>query len=60
MQTSYLTKATTRLTAEARLADPVDFDAITTGTDVTVSVSIVDTEGVEVVHCDITTWVTPK
>ncbi|OCH80555.1 MULTISPECIES: hotdog fold domain-containing protein [Gordonia] len=60
MQTRYLTKATTRLTAEARLADPVDFDAITTGTDVTVSVSIVDTEGVEVVHCDITTWVTPK
>ncbi|ATD71988.1 MULTISPECIES: hotdog fold domain-containing protein [Gordonia] len=60
MQTSYLTKATTRLTAEARLADPVDFGAITTGTDVTVSVSIVDTKGVEVVHCDITTWVTPK
>ena len=60
MQTAYLTKATTRLTAEARLADDVDFDAITTGTDVTVSVSIVDTKGVEVVHCDITTWVTPK
>ena len=60
MQTRYLTKATTRLTAEARLADPVDFDAITAGTDVTVSVSIVDTKGVEVVHCDITTWVTPK
>ncbi len=60
MQTAYLTKATTRLTAEARLADDVDFDAITTGTDVTVSVSIVDTKGVEVVHCDITTWVTPR
>ena len=60
MQTSYLTKATTRLTAEARLPDPVDFDAITAGTDVTVSVSIVDTRGVEVVHCDITTWVTPN
>ncbi|ANY24691.1 MULTISPECIES: hotdog fold domain-containing protein [Gordonia] len=59
MQTSYLTKATTRLTAEARLAEPVDFGAITAGTDVTVSVSIVDTKGVEVVHCDITTWVTP-
>lgn len=59
MQTSYLTKATTRLTAEARLTEPVDFGAITAGTDVTVSVSIVDTKGVEVVHCDITTWVTP-
>lgn len=60
MQTSYLTKATTRLTAEARLAEPIDFDAITEGTDVTVSVAIHDTHGVEVVHCDITTWVTPK
>ncbi|WP_439029790.1 hotdog fold domain-containing protein [Gordonia terrae] len=60
MQTSYLAKATTRLTAEARLAEPVDFDSITAGTDVTVSVRITDTKGAEVVHCDITTWVTPK
>lgn len=60
MQTRYLAKATTRLTAEARLAEAVDFDALTEGTDVTVSVSITDTARVEVVHCDITTWVTPK
>ncbi len=58
MHTQYLAKANTRLTAEARLAD-IDFDAITTGTDVTVSIEIRDTEGTEVVHCDITTWVTP-
>ena len=44
------------------VADPAGQERTfwTTGTDVTVSVSIVDTEGVEVVHCDITTWVTPK
>ncbi|ASR04594.1 MULTISPECIES: hotdog fold domain-containing protein [Gordonia] len=60
METRYLAKATTRLTAEARLAEPIDLATITEGTDVTVSVSIVDTKGVEVVHCDITTWVTPK
>ncbi len=59
MQTQYLAKATTRLIAEARLAEPVDFATLTEGTDVTVSVSVTDTKGVEVVHCDITTWVTP-
>ncbi|MCH5644705.1 MULTISPECIES: hotdog fold domain-containing protein [unclassified Gordonia (in: high G+C Gram-positive bacteria)] len=59
MQTSYLAKAGTRLTAEARLAEPIDFTAITEGTDVTISVQVLDTHGTEVVHCDITTWVTP-
>ncbi len=58
MQTSYLAKATTRLTAEASLTTPLDFDDITTGTDVVVSVRVIDTAGTEVVHCDITTWVT--
>ncbi|MDL9937909.1 hotdog fold domain-containing protein [Gordonia sp. ABSL1-1] len=59
MNTEYLAKATTRLTAEARLSGDIDFDAITAGSDVVVSVRILDTHGVEVVHCDITTWVTP-
>jgi len=59
MTTQYLTKATTRLTAEARLAEPIEWDTVTEGRDVVVNVSIRDTEGVEVVHCDITTWVTP-
>ncbi|MFW0788893.1 hotdog fold domain-containing protein [Gordonia sp. CPCC 205333] len=58
MNTQYLAKAGTRLTAEARL-DDIDFDAITTGTDVVVNIAIRDTAGTEVVHCDITTWVTP-
>lgn len=60
MNTRYLAKATTRLTAEATIADPVDFAAITDGQDVVVTVSIRDTHGVEVVRCDITTWVTPR
>lgn len=59
MNTQYLTKANTRLTAHAELAEPVDFDAITEGTDVVVSIRILDRESTEVVHCDITTWVTP-
>ncbi|GAB19554.1 hypothetical protein GOEFS_091_00470 [Gordonia effusa NBRC 100432] len=58
MNAQYLAKAGTRLTAEARLAD-VDFDAITTGTDVVVNIAVRDIDGNEVVHCDITTWVTP-
>jgi hypothetical protein len=36
-----------------------DFETLTKGTDVVVSVSVVDTSGEEVVHADITTWVTP-
>lgn len=59
MTADYLTKATTRLSAVATLAEPVDFAAIDSGRDVVVSISITDTQGVEVVHCEITTWVTP-
>ena len=58
MTVQYLGKATTSLRATARL-DPPDFDAITDGADVVVPVSITDRDGVEVVHADITTWVTP-
>ncbi|MBD0021106.1 DUF4442 domain-containing protein [Gordonia pseudamarae] len=59
MSASYLTKATTRLTATATLATPIDFATVTDGTDVVVSIEIRDTAGTEVVHCEITTWVTP-
>ena len=59
MTADYLTKATTRLSAVATLAEPVDFAVIDSGRDVVVSISITDTHGVEVVHCEITTWVTP-
>ncbi|EGD53391.1 hotdog fold domain-containing protein [Gordonia neofelifaecis] len=60
MNTQYLTKATTRLTAHAEFAEAVDFSTITEGTEVVVTIRILDTSGTEVVHCDITTWVTPS
>jgi acyl-coenzyme A thioesterase PaaI-like protein len=59
MNVQYLEKATTSLRAQARLEPVPDFGAITEGADVVVPVSVVDTSGVEVVHADITTWVTP-
>ena len=58
MNVQYLAKATTSLRATARL-DPPDFDAISEGTEIVVPVSVVDRSGAEVVHADITTWVTP-
>jgi acyl-coenzyme A thioesterase PaaI-like protein len=58
MTVDYLAKATTSLRATARL-DPPDFGAIVEGTDVVVPVSVTDRNGVEVVHAEITTWVTP-
>ncbi|MHC9296792.1 hotdog fold domain-containing protein [Mycobacterium sp. LTG2003] len=58
MSVSYLAKATTSLRATATLTAP-DFSSITEGTDIVVPVSITDSHGVEVVHADITTWVTP-
>jgi protocatechuate 3,4-dioxygenase beta subunit len=60
MSTQYLAKATTRLTAEATLTAPLDVESITEGTEVVVSIRILDTHGTEVVHADITTWVTPR
>jgi acyl-coenzyme A thioesterase PaaI-like protein len=58
MNVQYLQKATTSLRAQARL-DPPDFGSITDGTEIVVPVSVVDKSGAEVVHADITTWVTP-
>jgi acyl-coenzyme A thioesterase PaaI-like protein len=58
MNVQYLEKATTSLRAQARLATP-DFTSITEGTEIVVPVSVVDKSGTEVVHADITTWVTP-
>jgi len=57
MNVQYLQKATTSLRATARL-DPLDFGAIAEGREVVVPVSVTDRHGVEVVHADITTWVT--
>jgi Domain of unknown function (DUF4442) len=54
----YLAKATTSLHAQARL-DPPDFAQITAGVEVVVPVRVTDRGGIEVVHADITTWITP-
>jgi hypothetical protein len=51
-------KATTSLRAQARL-DPPDFAAITDGVELVIPVSVNDKVGTEVVHADITCWVTP-
>jgi hypothetical protein len=53
-----LQKATTGLRAQARV-DPPDFDSITEGVELVVPVGVVDRAGTEVVHADITCWVTP-
>jgi acyl-coenzyme A thioesterase PaaI-like protein len=58
MNVQYLQKAITSLRATARVGPP-DFDAITEGAELVVPVSVTDRHGVEVVHADITTWVTP-
>ncbi|OMC38879.1 thioesterase [Mycobacterium sp. GA-1841] len=58
MNVQYLAKATTSLRAIAALTPP-DFSDITEGTEIVVPVSITDRHGDEVVHADITTWVTP-
>lgn len=58
MTVQYLAKATTSLRARAQFSPP-DFEAITAGMDLVVPVSITDRDGVEVVHADITCWVTP-
>jgi len=58
MHVQYLQKATTSLRALARL-DPPDFTSITDGAEIVVPVGVVDKSGVEVVHADITCWVTP-
>jgi len=58
MNVQYLDKATTSLCARAEL-DPPNFTAIIEGVDLVVPVSVTDRSGTEVVHADITTWVTP-
>jgi acyl-coenzyme A thioesterase PaaI-like protein len=58
MNVQYLGKATTALRARAEL-EPPDFATITDGVEVVVPVSVTDRNGNEVVHADITTWVTP-
>src|ERR1700722_7064801 len=59
MTVQNLEKATTSLHARAQLAPP-DFTQITDGVELVVPVTVTDRSGTEVVHADITTWVTPR
>jgi acyl-coenzyme A thioesterase PaaI-like protein len=59
MSVRYLQKATTSLRAIAELTDLPDFATVTDGVEVTVPVRVVDDRDDEVVHADITCWVTP-
>lgn len=59
MTVQYLAKATSSLRAVAHFDVP-DFAAITEGTELVVPVRIFDRAGTEVVHAEITTWVTPQ
>lgn len=57
----YLEKATTSVRARAQL-DPPDFTQTSAGSDgfeLVVPVTVTDRSGTEVVHAEITTWVTP-
>lgn len=58
MTVQYLAKATTSLRAHAEFTPP-DFRTVTDGVELVIPVSITDRAGTEVVHADITTWVTP-
>lgn len=58
MTVAYLAKATTGLRAEAVIAPEPDWSQLTQGTEVVVPVAIRDKAGTEVVHAEITIWVT--
>ncbi|MDV2475047.1 DUF4442 domain-containing protein [Rhodococcus zopfii] len=60
MTTRYLAKATTGLQAVAALAELPDFDMIGDGSELTIPVIVRDKHGTEVVHADITVWITPR
>lgn len=60
MTVEYLAKAETSLRAVAQLPAVPDFGTITSGTELVVPVAIFDRAGNEVVHADITIWVTEK
>ncbi|MGB3769878.1 MAG: hotdog fold domain-containing protein [Rhodococcus sp. (in: high G+C Gram-positive bacteria)] len=60
MTVSYLAPGRTSLTATAEVTELPDWDQVTTGRDMIVPVSLRDTGGTEVVHADITVWLTAK
>ncbi|MBT0565766.1 hotdog fold domain-containing protein [Williamsia sp. CHRR-6] len=60
MSSHYLAKAATRLTAVAHLDEVITAATVGEGAEIVVPITITDTRGIEVVHCDIICWVTPK
>ncbi|MFD6856882.1 hotdog fold domain-containing protein [Rhodococcus sp. NPDC060086] len=60
MSTQYLAKAESRLRAVAELGSLPDFASDSEGLELVVPVRVYDTGGTEVVHADITIWVTPR
>lgn len=60
MNVKYLSVARTSLTAVARVDSLPDFDTVVDGVDLVIPVSITDRSGTEVVHADITLWVSPR
>jgi acyl-coenzyme A thioesterase PaaI-like protein len=60
MHVAYLHRAQTGLRAVASLREIPDFKTFGDGRELVVPVQIFDKHGVEVVHADITTWVTSK
>jgi acyl-coenzyme A thioesterase PaaI-like protein len=60
MHVQYLAKANSGLRAIAKLDEIPDWDSIIEGQDLVIPVAVLDKSGTEVVHADITTWITPK
>jgi acyl-coenzyme A thioesterase PaaI-like protein len=60
MKVDYLAKANTSLRGVAESKNTPDFANLEEGVEWVIPVSIYDADGIEVVHADITTWVTPK
>ncbi|WP_019931203.1 hotdog fold domain-containing protein [Nocardia sp. BMG111209] len=60
MSVEYLAKAESGLRATAALPEVPDFATLTEGRELIVPVEVHDRSGAEVVHADITIWITPK
>lgn len=60
MTVQYLAPGRTGLTATALLTDIPDWDEVDSGRELVVPVSLRDASGTEVVHADITVWVSRK
>lgn len=60
MNVQYLAPGRSGLTATALLDDRPDWESVTSGVELVIPVSLLDAGGTEVVHADITVWVSPR